>query len=53
MVVTHDLAGACSFADRILLLKEGRVVLAATPEEFLKSDIPAVREYVVASKGEL
>ena len=53
VVVTHDLAGACSFADRILLLKEGRVVLAATPEEFLKSDIPAVREYVIASKGEL
>jgi len=53
LVVTHDLAGACSFADRILLLKEGRVVLVATPEEFLKSDIPAVREYVIASKGEL
>jgi phospholipid/cholesterol/gamma-HCH transport system ATP-binding protein len=53
VVVTHDLAGACSFADRILMLKEGHVVLAATPEEFLKSDIPAVREYVIASKGEL
>ena len=53
VVVTHDLAGACSFADRILMLKEGRVMLAATPEEFLKSDIPAVREYVIASKGEL
>ena len=53
VVVTHDLAGACSFADRILLLKDGRVELAATPEEFLKSDIPAVREYVIASKGEL
>ena len=53
VVVTHDLAGACSFADRILMLKDGCVVLAATPEEFLKSDIPAVREYVIASKGEL
>ena len=51
LVVTHDLAGACSFADRILLLKDGRVVLAATPDEFMKSDIPAVREYVAASKG--
>ena len=53
LVVTHDLAGACSFADRILMLKDGRVVLAAVPEEFLKSDIPAVREYVIASKGAL
>jgi phospholipid/cholesterol/gamma-HCH transport system ATP-binding protein len=53
LVVTHDLAGACSFADRILMLKDGRVALAAPPDEFLKSDIPAVREYVAASKGEL
>lgn len=53
LVVTHDLAGACSFADRILMLKDGRVVLAAAPDDFLKSDIPAVRDYVAASKGEL
>ena len=53
LVVTHDLAGACSFADRILMLDAGRVVLAAPPGEFLTSDIPAVRAYVAASKGEL
>ena len=53
LVVTHDLAGACSFADRILLLKDGRIVLDAAPGKFLESDIPAVREYVAASKGEL
>ena len=53
LVVTHDLAGACSFADRIMMLKDGRVAMAAPPDEFLKSDIPAVREYVAASKGEL
>ena len=53
LVVTHDLAGACAFADRVLMLKDGRVVLAAPPDDFLKSDIPAVREYVAASKGEL
>ena len=53
LVVTHDLAGACSFADRIMMLKDGRAVLTAPPAEFLKSDIPAVREFVSASKGEL
>ena len=53
LVVTHDLAGACSFADRVLMLKDGRVALAAAPDDFLKSDIPAVREFVSASKGEL
>lgn len=53
IVVTHDLAGACAFADRVLMLKDGRVALVAPPDDFLKSDIPAVREYVTASKGEL
>lgn len=53
IVVTHDLAGACSFADRIMMLKDGRVVLADTPEAFMASGIPAVRELVSASKGEI
>ena len=53
LVVTHDLAGACAFADRILMLQNGRVVLVAPPAEFMSSDIPAVREFVSASKGEI
>ena len=53
IVVTHDLAGACSFADRIMMLKDGRVVLAAAPEAFIASGIPAVKELVSASKGEI
>jgi phospholipid/cholesterol/gamma-HCH transport system ATP-binding protein len=53
VVVTHDLPGACSFADRILMLKDGRVVTADRPEAFMASDIPAVRELVSASKGEI
>jgi phospholipid/cholesterol/gamma-HCH transport system ATP-binding protein len=53
IVVTHDLAGACSFADRIMMLKDGRVVLAAAPEAFMASIIPEVKELVSASKGEI
>ena len=53
VVVTHDLVGACAFADRILLLDKGRVALVAPPKEFLESDIPAVRAFTAASKGEL
>lgn len=53
VVVTHDLAGACSFADRILMLKDGRVVLVARPDEFMASEMPEVRELVSASKGEI
>jgi phospholipid/cholesterol/gamma-HCH transport system ATP-binding protein len=53
VVVTHDLAGACSFADRIMMLKDGRVVLVAKPQEFMKSELPEVRDLVSASKGEI
>ena len=53
VVVTHDLAGACSFADRIMMLKDGRVVLIAKPSEFMKSELPEVRDLVSASKGEI
>ena len=52
VVVTHDLSGACSFADRILMLKDGRVVLAAEPGDFISSEMPEVRELISASKGE-
>ena len=53
VVVTHDLAGSCSFADRIMMLKDGRVVLVAKPQEFMRSEIPEVRDLVSASKGEI
>ncbi len=53
IVVTHDLAGACYFADRIMMLKDGRVVLEAAPDVFMASEIPAVKELVSASKGEI
>jgi phospholipid/cholesterol/gamma-HCH transport system ATP-binding protein len=53
VVVTHDLSGACSFADRILMLKDGRVVLAAEPGDFISSEMPEVRELISASKGEI
>ena len=53
VVVTHDLAGACSFADRIMMLKDGHVVLAASPKEFMKSEIPEVQDLISATKGEI
>ena len=53
VVVTHDLMGALSFADRILLLKDGKVVECAPPKEFEQSQKPAVREFLAAMKGEI
>ena len=48
VVVTHDLQGALLFADRLLLLKDGRAAALATPEEFVRSPSPAVREFLEA-----
>jgi hypothetical protein len=36
-----------------MMLKDGRVVLEAAPDVFMASEIPAVKELVSASKGEI
>jgi len=48
IVVTHDLLGALLFADRILMLKNGHVVACETPERFVVSANPEVREFLAA-----
>ena len=48
IVVTHDLLGALLFADRILMLKGGHVVACETPERFVVSANPEVREFLAA-----
>jgi len=48
LVVTHDLQGALLFADRVLMLKSGRVVELSTPAEFVRSSNPEVREFLAA-----
>lgn len=52
IVVTHDLQGALAIADRILLLKGGKVRACAAPSEFVKLDNRDVREFLAAMKGE-
>ena len=52
IVVTHDLMSAIKIADRILLFKDGRVVIAAPPDEFVKSELRDVKEFLAAMKGE-
>lgn len=48
IVVTHDLQGALLFADRVLMLKNGRVAEVSKPEEFVRSSNPDVREFLDA-----
>jgi len=43
--VSHDLSEALVLANRIALLKDGRMVSLATPEEFMQLDDPEVRAF--------
>jgi osmoprotectant transport system ATP-binding protein len=48
LLVTHDLDEALYLASRIVLLEEGRVVTDVAAEDFLRSEIPAVKAYAQA-----
>ena len=52
IVVTHDIPSALRIADRMLLVKGGRVAEYSTPAEFERSTNPDVREFLAAMKGE-
>ncbi len=44
--VTHDLHEAFVLGTRICLMDKGRIVLNDTPENFVKSELPLVRDYL-------
>ena len=44
--VTHDVREALRLATRIALMQSGRIVLLATPEEFMRTDEPLARAYL-------
>jgi len=46
LVITHDLQGARRIADGIAMLHEGKIIESGTPEEFLNSANPIVRQFV-------
>lgn len=46
VVVSHDVHAALRYADRVVMLKEGKVHLAAPPQQFLKSKDPYIREFI-------
>jgi phospholipid/cholesterol/gamma-HCH transport system ATP-binding protein len=46
VMVTHDVRGAFRVADRLALLSEGSIVMQGTPQEFLDSKNPKVREFL-------
>lgn len=50
--VTHDLREALYLGTKICLMDKGRIVLNATPEDFVESDEPKVRAYMETVSGE-
>ncbi len=46
VVVTHDLASAFTIADRIAMLKDGRVLALGTKEEIQESRNPEVQAFI-------
>jgi phospholipid/cholesterol/gamma-HCH transport system ATP-binding protein len=46
VTITHHMPSARKIGDRIALLYGGKIVFEAPPEEFLRSDDPAVRQFV-------
>jgi len=48
LLVTHDLDEALYLADRIVLLKKGKLIANLPPDEFLRSRQPEIEAYVHA-----
>ena len=46
IVVTHDVAEACTIADYIYLVGEGRVIAQGTPDEMRASTLPQVQQFM-------
>ena len=46
VTITHHIPSARKIGDRLALLFGGQILFEAPPEEFLKSDDPAVRQFV-------
>ena len=48
VVVTHDLHSALAIGTRLAMLHGGRIVEVATPEAFIRSEHPVVRDFLAA-----
>jgi len=46
IIVTHDVSEACTLADYIYLVGEGRVIASGTPAEIRKSSAPQVKQFM-------
>ncbi len=52
IVVTHDMQSALKVADRIVMLRQGKIVFDGTPEEIQKTTDPVVHRFVTGAASE-
>jgi phospholipid/cholesterol/gamma-HCH transport system ATP-binding protein len=52
IVVTHDMQSAIKIADRIVMLRQGKIVFDGTPAEIQKTTDPVVRRFVTGEASE-
>lgn len=48
VVISHDIPSALRLADQIVFLDKGKVVFAGLPSAFVKSEHPAIRDFIRA-----
>jgi phospholipid/cholesterol/gamma-HCH transport system ATP-binding protein len=51
ITVTHDMHSAFKVADRIVMLREGKVIFDGTPDEMRQTDDRRVRSFVLGEAG--
>ncbi len=51
VVVTHEIPRVFDIVDRVAFLKNGVVAACTTPEEFMSSSIPEVKEFLAGTLG--
>ena len=46
MVISSDVSGVLTIADRVAMLHDGSIVFSGTAEEARRSEIPVVKQFV-------
>lgn len=46
LVITHDMPGAFRIADRIAMLSKGKIIKIGSPQDFLETEDPVVKQFV-------
>jgi phospholipid/cholesterol/gamma-HCH transport system ATP-binding protein len=50
VVISHDILGMFRIADKIAMLYDGEIVAFGPPDEVRRSDLPAVKEFLEATR---